>query len=250
MKILTSNTKLQIVLGAAKTTNDFDCVVDYRDITETTFTPAQSLTNSNGLTDADMLAAPASGHQYIIDGISIYNRDTILHTVTIKLDVGGTEKIIWRGDVAAGALLEWIEGYGWKYLPPSPQGYVINLQALTSSPADTTPFYFGYKPSAITTTAGQNKIYVRKAGTLKIAEIYTYAGTAGTAEAVSMYVRVNNTTDYLIATVAVAANERRFSNNALNIPLADGDYFEIKCIPPVWATNPLTFICGGYVYIE
>jgi hypothetical protein len=84
----------------------------------------------------------------------------------------------------------------------------------------------------------------------KIAKIYTYAGTAGTAEAVSMYVRVNNTTDYLISTLSVSASERVFSNSALSIPLAVGDYIEIKCIPPVWVTNPLTFICGGYIYIE
>jgi len=67
---------------------------------------------------------------------------------------------------------------------------------------------------------------------------------------VSMYVRVNNSTDYLIATVSAATNERVFSNAGLSIPLAVGNYIEIKCIPPVWATNPLTFISAGYVYIE
>jgi hypothetical protein len=251
MIILTEGDLLQIVLGAAKTSLDMDIAVSYRDVTATTFTHARLLTNSNGLTDANILTTPASTHQYIIDTISIYNKDTVLQNVTIKYDVSATEKIIYKGDIAAGGLLYYNnDATGWTYIAPSPQGYAINIQALTSSPADTTPFYFGTKPAAITTTAGQNKIYIRKPGTLKIAEIYTYAGTAGTAEAVSMYVTKNGNIDTLIATLSVLTNERVFSNSALNISLAAGDYIEIKCIPPIWSTNPLTFIVGGYIYIE
>ena len=250
MIILNSTDTLQIVLNAAKTANDMQIAVSYRDVTTTTFTHGRLLTLSNGTTDVNILTAPASSHWYIIDRITIFNADTALKTVTIKYDVSAVETIIWKSDIAEGGILEYSEGYGWRYSPPSPQGYAINVQALTSSPADTTPFYFGTKPAAITTTAGQNKIYIRKPGTLKIAEIYTYAGTAGTAEAVSMYVRANNVTDYLISTLSVSANERVFTNSALLIPLAAGDYVEMKCIPPIWATNPLTFIIGGYIYIE
>jgi hypothetical protein len=251
MIILNSTDTLQIVLNAAKTANDMQIAVSYRDITTTSFAHSRLLTLSNGITDVNILTAPVSSHWYIIDTISIYNADTALKTVTIKYDVSTTETIIYRGDIASGGLLYYNnDATGWVYIAPSPQGYAINVQALTSSPADTTPFYFGTKPAAITTTAGQNKIYIRKAGTLKIAEIYTYAGTAGTAEAVNMYVRVNNTTDYLISTLSVAASERVFTSSALSIPLAVGDYVEMKCIPPIWATNPLTFIIGGYIYIE
>jgi hypothetical protein len=251
MIILNSTDTLQLVLNAAHTANAMQIAVSYRDITASTFAHGRLLTTSNGVTDVNILTAPASSHWYIVDTISVFNNDTALKTVTIKYDVSAAETIIWKGDIAAGGLLYYNnDATGWTYVAPSPQGYAINVQALTSSPADTTPFFFGTKPAAITTTAGQNKIYIRKAGTLKIAEIYTYAGTAGTAEAVSMYVRVNNTTDYLISTLSVAVSERVFTNSALSIALAAGDYVEIKCIPPVWATNPLTFICGGYVYIE
>ena len=251
MIILKETDTLQIVLGAAKTSLDMDIAVSYRDVTATTFSHERMLTNSNGLTDVNILTAPAAGHAYIIDTISIFNKDTVLQNVTIKYDVSATEKIIYKGDVGVGGLLYYNnDATGWVYVAPSPQGYAINVQALTSSPADTTPFYFGTKPAAITTTAGQNKIYIRKAGTLKIAEIYTYAGTAGTNEAVSMYVTKNGNQDTLIATQSLATNERIFSNASLSIPLAVGDYVEIKCVPPAWATNPLTFICGGYIYIE
>lgn len=121
---------------------------------------------------------------------------------------------------------------------------------MTSSPADGATVYFGMLPKAPVTTANISKVYIPKDGTIKRAEIYCYSGTAGTAESWSLYVRKNNTTDYLIATLAISANERRFSNIQLDIPVVVGDYIEIKGVQPSWATNPATTIYGGYVYVE
>jgi hypothetical protein len=129
-------------------------------------------------------------------------------------------------------------------------GYTLSVQALTSSPTDSQTVYFGNLPKAPITTANVSKIYIRKAGTIKIAEIYCYSGTAGTAEAWSLYIRKNNTTDTLIKTLTVNTNERIFTNEALNIPVVAGDYIEIKGVQPLWATNPLTCIYAGYLYIE
>jgi hypothetical protein len=132
----------------------------------------------------------------------------------------------------------------------SGDGFIVNVQALTSSPTDSQTVYFGMLPKAPITTANVSKIYIRKSCTLKVAEIYCYSGTAGTAEAWSLYIRKNNTTDTLIKTLTVATNERIFTNNALNITLVAGDYIEIKGVQPLWATNPLTTIYGGYLYFE
>jgi hypothetical protein len=129
-------------------------------------------------------------------------------------------------------------------------GMCINVQALTSSPVDAQTVYFGMLPKAPTTTAATSKIYIRKTCTLKHVEIYCYSGTAGTNEAWSLYVRKNNTTDTLIATLNVNTSERVFTNAALNISLVSGDYIEIKGVQPTWATNPLTTIYGGYLYFE
>lgn len=140
--------------------------------------------------------------------------------------------------------------------PPGTDGaagvsnYTIAVQALTSSPVDAQTVYFGMLPKAPTTTANISKVYIRKAGTIKVAEIYCYSGTAGTAEAWSLYVRKNNTTDTLIATLSVATSERVFNNTALSVSVAVGDYIEIKGVQPTWVTNPLTTIYGGYLYIE
>jgi hypothetical protein len=128
--------------------------------------------------------------------------------------------------------------------------YTIMVQALTSSPADGGTVYFGMLPKTVTTSANISKVHVRKAGTIKIANIYCYSGTAGTGEAWSLYIRKNNTTDYLIQTLSVAASERVFTNSSLSIPMVAGDYFEIKSVYPTFATNPLTTIYSGYVLFE
>jgi len=129
-------------------------------------------------------------------------------------------------------------------------GYTLFVQALTSSPADAATVYFGNLPKVPQTTANRSKVYVRKAATIKIAEIYCYSGTAGTGESWSLYLRKNNSADTLIATVASATAERVFSNTGLSIAMAAGDYFEIKSVQPTWATNPLTTIWSGYIYFE
>lgn len=54
----------------------------------------------------------------------------------------------------------------------------------------------------------------------------------------------------IFATVSAATSERVFSNTGLSIAVSIGDYIEIKSVNPTWATNPLTTIFGGYIYIE
>lgn len=129
-------------------------------------------------------------------------------------------------------------------------GYTITLQALTSAPGDGATVYFGSLPKAPTTTANISKVYIPRAGTITRAEIYTYSGTAGGADSWSLYIRLNNTTDTLIATIGAATNERRFSNTSLAIAVTTSDYIEIKGVQPTWASNPNTTIYGGYVFIE
>lgn len=126
-------------------------------------------------------------------------------------------------------------------------GYTLSVQALTSSPTDAQTIYFGQLPKAPVTAAATSKIYIRKAGTIKMAQIYCYSGTA---EAWVINIRLNNTTDTQIASVSLGASERIFTNSSLNISVVAGDYIEIKAVNPTWATNPLTCIFGGYVYIE
>jgi hypothetical protein len=121
----------------------------------------------------------------------------------------------------------------------------------TLSPADATTYFWGATATVPITTSAQRKVYIRRTGTIRSAEYYTIAlGTAGSNESLSIYVRVNDTTDYLIATVSASTAERDFSNAAINITVIAGDFIELKMVCPTWATNPTNLLGGGYLLVE
>lgn len=131
-------------------------------------------------------------------------------------------------------------------------GYVINVMAGNlATVADNATYYFGCLAAlAPQTTAQLARIYIPKAGTIKVAEIWARTATAGTAENWSAYIRKNNSADTLIQTIAVGATTRRWTNTALALAVALGDFVEIKLICPTWVTNPATLALGGTLYIE
>ena len=93
--------------------------------------------------------------------------------------------------------------------------------------------------------------YIPIAGTIKSIMIHTYCDTtAGSNENISMYFRLNNTTDTLIQTLGANTAYRSFLNSALSIAVAAGDWFEIKMVAPTWATNPSGMRFSGFVYVE
>jgi hypothetical protein len=129
--------------------------------------------------------------------------------------------------------------------------YTISFTGpVTWSPVDSTTYYSGIPPVVPTTTNAIRKVYIRRNGIIRVAEMYTYANTAGSSEAWSLYVRVNDTTDTLIATVSVSTNERVFSNSTINLPVSAGDFIELKWVCPAWATNPINVQLGGYLLVE
>lgn len=124
------------------------------------------------------------------------------------------------------------------------------VHAFVGNPVLSTTMYFGQLPQIPSATAAINKAYIRKAGTIKTANIYSYSVTAGTGEAWIIYVRLNNTTDTAIATVSAATNERVWSNTSLSIAVVSGDYIEIKSVNPAWSVSPLNTTFGGYIHVE
>jgi len=130
---------------------------------------------------------------------------------------------------------------------------LINVgMASITNPADGATYYFGYPYGSLTATANISRMYVPFNGTIIGAKIMSRAVTAGTGEDVSAYIRLNNTTDTLIATVGEAASVRLFFNSSLNIAVSadDDDYFEIKVVCPTWATDPVTWMWWGWVLIR
>ena len=74
--------------------------------------------------------------------------------------------------------------------------------------------------------------------------------TTGT-EAITTYVRLNNTTNYLVATAAVSTTAKAFNNGAMSIPVVAGDRIELLCtVPAGMTTLPTVMSFYGSVYIE
>lgn len=253
MIVLSETTdNLQVVLTGAVTTNQLQCTTSWRERTATTFLAGRTVIDTNDTTDVNIVASPSGAStQRLVDFINIFNKDTATAEVTVKFDANGTEYILWKGSLTTGQALTYVEGIGWSVITTSNSvGFCINVQALSSTPADGATVFFGALPKAPVSFAGSSKLYIPKDCILKRAEIYTYSGTAGSAEGWSLYVRHQDTTDYLIATLATATNQRIFSNSAIDIAVSEGDFVEIKGIQPTWATNPATTIYGGYLYFE
>ena len=135
----------------------------------------------------------------------------------------------------------------------SPRIYSIYFSGATYSPADLADVFCGTIYGLTLGVSWASAAYgtIPLAGRITRAVVQLHSSTAdGTNEDISMYVRINNATDYLIQTVGVAATQRDFVNYALNIPVVAGDTIELKMVCPTWVTNPTGCRIGGEVYIE
>jgi hypothetical protein len=132
------------------------------------------------------------------------------------------------------------------------KGYALGVMSLASNMAAGTTYYFGNQPRALLGTATNTKVFIPRSGTIKRAEITSYASTTtGTAQNISVNIRLNNTTDTLVATVGAATAVRDFINTALNIAVVAGDYIEIKVVVATpFTTPPAGITFGGNLYIE
>jgi recombinational DNA repair protein RecR len=132
------------------------------------------------------------------------------------------------------------------------RGYTLTTTTASTNISVGITYYFGNQARAMISTANVWKMYIPKDGTIKKAYIMSYAGTTtGTSENLSLYIRKNNTTDILIATIGAATALREFTNTALSISVVAGDYIEMKLVcPNPYVTPPVGITFGGTIYIE
>jgi len=120
MLVLTETTdKIQVVLGETVTTNQLQCMSNWRDITTTAYTPGRTIVNTNNTTDVDLVGSPASSTQRVIDFLSVYNKDTANATVTIKFDANSTEYILFKATISTGEKIEYQDGQGFRVIANS-----------------------------------------------------------------------------------------------------------------------------------
>lgn len=132
-------------------------------------------------------------------------------------------------------------------------GYALQfLSGGAFNPADSTTYYFGNLPFAPVTGALNRPLWVPRAGTVTAVYGVVIAAVAGSNENTTLSFRLNNTTDTTITSaleLSAAGLRTDFSNAALAIAVAAGDYFTLKWATPAWVTNPTTVSFGGTVFI-
>lgn len=132
-------------------------------------------------------------------------------------------------------------------------GYTLQACTDSSNPGDSLTLYAGgaYN-SGLTATEGLGRIYIPRAGVVKKVFLYfTVSGTLGSSENVTGAFRLNATTDTTISsTITLDATTQVFSNTALAITVAQGDFFELKFSTPAWVTNPTSVRLNAVVFIE
>ena len=112
MIVLTdSNKKLQLVLGGAITTNALEWSVTYEELYASDEIRTVTVTGtSNNTTDVDVVTAPDENiiKMKNIKRVTVYNADTVVADVFLKIDDGGTETILKKEtSLAVGGTLYW-----------------------------------------------------------------------------------------------------------------------------------------------
>lgn len=149
-------------------------------------------------------------------------------------------------------MIFWCDGTN-LYAQPRPQGSVFWGCTANYNPGDAGNNYFGPFAAfnSAQTVANVRKMYLNRCNITRVQVTIIVATVTGTTETASLYVRVNNTTDYLVgSTLQYDQAEQSFNFTGLNIPIADGDYIEMKVVNPTWATNPTGVTLRGFTFYE
>lgn len=126
------------------------------------------------------------------------------------------------------------------------------------APVDNTNYYMGVAMNPGTTAPSSGNLTtaprMRKAGTITDVEFnVVVAGTNGSAETGSIFIRVNDTTDTVIFNNTIAWNVGSGGGvhqaSGLSIALAVNDFWTVKIDPPTWATNPTAVFYACHVTV-
>ena len=104
---------IELVLGAAATTNAMPVVVDYVDLTTTTTLAGVQDSASNGVTAVTILSSPAASTQRKVNGITVYNADTAAKAVTVRLNNNATLRPLVVATLQVGDTLGYTDTQGW-----------------------------------------------------------------------------------------------------------------------------------------
>lgn len=196
--------KLQLALGATHTTNALPVSAHYSDQTASAYAGGSKLSVSNGTTDVDIVDAPAASAIRDVDYLSVYNRDTVQHTVVIKLDVSGTDYILTSVALNVGERLEYTHGEGLR---------IFSATGGVKTASDVAPLSIRYANytgdgaedtfSTGTTPANLQAVFAFQDGVQQDPSTYTLSGqnvvfNTAPASGVSVSLRVIETSGFIV----------------------------------------------------
>lgn len=127
MIVLLANDSLEVDLAAAHTTNALTVLAGYKDAdyAAASLVMGRNSTSTNGTTAVTAVAAPTGSVQRLVSHLSVYNNDTVSHTVTISYNNNATLRIMEVSVLAPGDLLRYSPNGGWTRISSTviPSGY-------------------------------------------------------------------------------------------------------------------------------
>lgn len=113
MILAATTSSLVCVLAGAKATNDCPIVATWSDITASGATPGETDGTTNGVTQANIVAAPAGSTQRFIKYVSVFNADTAAITITVSYDDNAILRSILKVTLGIGESLQY-DGQKWQ----------------------------------------------------------------------------------------------------------------------------------------
>ncbi len=113
----TTGKSLEVILGGAITTNQLPWETAFVEVVVATMA-LDAMSASDGATNSGtavaMVAAPAAGKSRQVKAVYVFNADTVNTTVTVRLNNGGTFRILRSVVLATLEYLQFTELSGWQ----------------------------------------------------------------------------------------------------------------------------------------
>lgn len=246
---------------AASHVNGTDDIQDATALQKGLLTAADWTTFNGKLTpNAPIVGATKTKITYDTNGLVTAGADATTSDIAEGSNLYFTDE---RAQDAIGGILVNSETFEFTYNDgtPSISGRVLLdfhpcVVQLAWSPTDAVTNYFGGGASVAQASTTGKRIKPKAACKIVACNILWGAtSTAGSNENISIYIRVNDTTDYLVATVGNTDADKQFLNLSMNggagITLnGTTDYWMWKVVPPTWSANPTSVQLQGGAYYQ
>jgi hypothetical protein len=164
MLSLDATTKsLEVKLAGAVATTELPVVASYVDIDQSTFAltgTSEADETTNGATAVTAVAAPAATTTRKLNYLSVFNVDSAAATVSVQVNNNSTKRIAWKGALAVGDTLVYVDGRGF-YVTDASGNFKTAMGGVL--PAANFPALTGDVTTAqgsLATTIGANKVTV------------------------------------------------------------------------------------------